>query len=368
MFFGMFMMELKRTLKNPYSLALILAVPLIITVTAVVLFSSLGFLHTKIGIFNLDTDPLSRFTVGIVMSMFKGGNISYVGEDYDQKLLNGELQAVVVIPKDFSKKLYAAEQTELIFIPSPVDLQLSTIIYRTFRSMFEDLNGSPFFDPKVIRYLFTSPGYPAPKLSAFEKESVLSFSSMLVPIVVFLSTACVLFSIAASSFQQDEQSRLTELFISMGVGKLSYALSKMAAYTTVGLLVSFSSLLILSLFGAISVTPMILVLLFLNALFHACVGLIVSSLSPNVQVSSMLSVGLTLVSFYFSGTVVPLSAMPSKLQAIAWNYPLFLMSYVLRKQQLFLFNSADDMKKILLYVFITFSTCLVLGSMELRRR
>lgn len=368
MFLTMFSAELKRTLKNPYSLVLILIVPLVVTTIAIVLFSSFGFLQTKIGILNLDTDPLSRLTVGIVMSLFRGGNISYVSEDYRQKLLNGDLQAVVVIPKDFSRKLYAAQQTELIFIPSPVDLQVSTVMYRTFQSMFEDLNGSPFFDPQVIRYLFSSPGYPAPKLSALEREKVLNLTSLLIPVTVFLSSACVLLAIASGSFQLDEQSKLTELFLSMNVGKFTYVVSKILAYTSVGLTLSMVALLILLRFRVFLITPAMIELIVLNSLFHASVGLIISAVSPNTQVSSMLSVVLTVVSFYFSGSVVPLSSMPTHLQSFARNYPLFLAIYTLRKQQLFEFDVTSDIKKMTLLVVVFVVLSVVAGSSKLRRR
>lgn len=368
MLLSLFFAELKRTLKNPYSLVLILTVPLIITIIAVVMFSSFSFLNTKIGILNLDTDPLSRLTVGIVMSLFKGGNISYVSEDYQPKLLKGDLQAVVVIPKDFSRKLYAAQETELIFIPSPVDLQVSTVMYRTFRSLFEDLNGSPFFDPQVIRYLFTSPGYPAPNLTVLEKERALSLASLLVPITVFLSSACVLLAIASNSFQLDEQSKLTELFVSMNVKGITYVGAKILAYMSIGSLVSITALLILLSFETSFVTPTLMVLVVLNALFHACLGLVLSAISPNSQVSSMLSVGITAASFYLSGTIVPLSSMPVQLQMIARNYPLFLMSYSLRKQQLFSLSVRSEFKEILLFVLLALIVCVVLGSLKLRRR
>jgi len=364
----MFSAELKRTLKNPYSFVLILIVPVAITLIAIVLFSSFGFLQTKIGILNLDTDPLSRLTVGIVMSLFKGSNISYVSEDYQQKLLNGDLQAVVVIPKDFSRKLYAAQQTELIFIPSPVDLQVSTVMYRTFRSMFEDLNGSPFFDPQVIRYLFASPGYPAPRLSALEREAVLNLTSLLIPITVFLSTACVLLAIASVSLQLDEQSKLTELFVSMNVGRFTYTVSKILAYTSIGLTVSVVALLILLRFRVFLITPAMIELIVLNSLFHASLGLILSAISPNMQVSSMLGVALTALSFYFSGGVVPLSSMPAHLQSLARNYPLFLVIYSMRKQQLFALDITSDIKRITLLVVVFLALSSTLGSLKLRRR
>jgi len=367
-FLSMLSAELKRNLKNPYSLMLILIVPVIITIIAIVLFSSLGFLQTRIGILNLDTDPLSRLTVGVVMSMFRGGNIIYVSEDYQQKLLSGDLQAVVVIPKDFSRRLYAAQQTELIFIPSPVDLQVSTVMYRAFRSLFEDLNGSPFFDPQVIRFLFTSPGYPAPKLSALEREKVLNLTSLLIPITVFLSSACVLLAIVSSSFQMDEQSKLTELFVSMDVRGFTYVASKILAYTSIGLIVSVAALLILLRFKVQLITPTTLTLIALNSLFHASVGLILSAISPNMQVSSMFSVALTAVSFYFSGSVVPLSSMPARLQVFARNYPLFLTIYSLRKQQLFALDILNDIKKIALLTVVSVALCVVLGSLKLRRR
>lgn len=368
MLFNLFLVEMKRTLKNPYMLTLILSIPLAVVAVAVILFSSFSFLQARIGILNLDTDPLSRLTVGVVMSMFKGGNVSYVSTNYEQKLLNGELQAIIVIPKEFSKKLYAGQQTELIFIPSPVDLQVSTIMYRTFRSLLEDLNGSPFFDPQVIRFLFTSPGYPSPKLSVLDKEEALSFLSILVPIGVFLSTACVLLAIVSNTFQLDEQSRLTEIYITMNVNSFTYTVSKILTYTTIGSIISLLAFLAFVFLNIPFDLTTTLNLIVLNALFHACLGIILSAVSPNTQISALLSVAVAATSFYFSGSVVPVSSMPLLLQGIARNYPLFLINYALRKKQLFSMNPSSDVKLVLSYILISFVVCIVLGSMRLRRK
>lgn len=367
MLFSLSLTEMKRMLKNPYILTLVFSIPFAVMILAVILFSSFGFLQTRIGIFNLDTDPLSRLTIGIVMSMFKGGNLSYVSADYQQKLLSGELQAVIIVPKEFSKKLYAGQQTELIFVPSPIDLQVSAVVYRTFRSLLEDLNGSPFFDPQVIRFLFTSPGYPSPKLYVPDKEETLSLLSILVPIGVFLSTACVLLAIASNTFQLDEQARLTELYITMNVNGFTYAVSKILAYTVIGFIISLLSFLVFLFLKIPSDWTTMVSLMVLNALFHACLGIILSGISPNTQFSALLSVVVAAISFYFSGGVVPVSSMPNFLRDFARGYPLFLMNYILRKEQLFSIAPTRDIKLILLYVLVSFTVCVVLGWMKLRR-
>lgn len=82
--------EVNRVFKNKLSFLIMFLVPIVVVFLTLIMFNSFSVLNTKIGILNLDDDPLSRFTVGTVMSLFRGGTISYVGPNYQSKLLSGE--------------------------------------------------------------------------------------------------------------------------------------------------------------------------------------------------------------------------------------------------------------------------------------
>ncbi|AEH50931.1 ABC transporter permease [Pseudothermotoga thermarum] len=334
-FFHLIIVELKRVFRSRFSLFVTFLIPIALMIISIFLFNSFTEINMKIGVLNLDKDPLSRLTVGIVMSMFRGGTLSYVDQNYLQKLLSGELNAVVVIPEDFTKNLYSGKPTVIKFIPSPIDFQLSTVTYHVFNSMFKDLNGSPFFDPQVIRYLFTSPGYPAPQLDIAAKENLFSIPSVLAPVALFLTSALIVFVLSIQTVVRDKNFGLIEYYVSANFGSLKYSLAKVLAISMVGILVSCVALifeLILKVDVPLNLT---LNLLLINSLVHASLGIMISALSNNENFASLIGICFVILIFLFSGIAVPVTSIPKALRIFALYNPLFLETGILRKAQMY---------------------------------
>ncbi len=367
-FLRMVLTDLKRIFKSRISVLIIVLVPLLVVLLTTVLFSSYSLFNARIGVVNQDTDPLSRFTVGIIMSLFRGGTISYAGPDYQERLLQGEYSAIVVIPKDFTKDLYAAKQTSIRFIPSPVDLQISSAMYQLFKSMFEDLQGSPFFDPQVIRYLFASPGYPAPKLIMSEREELLSFKSLLTPIAVFLCAAFVILALSCTSIVMDRESGLTDLYLSMKINRVSYTVSKIAAFTTVGIVESLIASLLFLLLKVELPIGLLLVLILLNSFFHAALGVFLSYMAVNTHVANLFSLSLVVISFFLSGMIVPIASMPRVIQLFSRLSPLFVMNYALRKAQLYSTVKIGELSIVIIMSVLTFTMTIASTMLCFRRR
>lgn len=360
--------DLKRIFKNRISVFIIVLVPLLVVLLTTVLFNSYSLFNARIGVINQDTDPLSRFTVGIIMSLFRGGTISYVTSDYQERLLRGEYNAIVVIPKDFSKDLYAAKQTSLRFIPSPVDLQVSSVMYQLFKSMFEDLQGSPFFDPQVLRYLFASPGYPAPKLVMNEREELLSFTSLLTPIAIFLSAAFVILALSCTSVVTDRESGLIDLYLSMKINRVSYTVSKVIAFTTVGILESLIASLLFLLLKVHLPVELLLVLILLNSFFHATLGVFLSYVAVNTHVANLFSLSVVVISFFLSGMIVPVTSMPRVIQVFSRFSPLFVMNYTLRKAQIYNTVGIRELTIVIIMSILIFIVTIASAMLCLKRR
>lgn len=360
--------DLKRIFKNRLSILTIIMVPVLVILLTTILFNSYSLFRARIGIVNQDSDPLSRFTVGIVMSLFKGSTISYAGSDYENRLMNGEYNAIVIIPKDFSKDLYAAKQTTISFIPSPVDLQVSSIMYQLFKSMFEDLQGSPFFDPQVIRYLFASSGYPAPKLVMSEKEELLSFKSLLTPIAIFLSAAFVVIALSSGSTVSEKESGLIDIYLSTNLSHISYTVSKIFSYTILGIIESLIACILFILLKVHLPVGLLTILIILNSFFHACVGIILSYLATNTQTANLFGLSVVVISFFLSGMIVPISSMPNIVQTVSKYFPLFLTNYILRKTQIYGLFSMNEIKVMLICSMIVFFLALISGISYFKRR
>jgi len=302
------------------------------------------------------------------MSLFRGGTISYADPDYEKGLMKGEYNAIVVIPKDFSKDLYAARQTVLSFIPSPVDLQISSVMYQLFRSMFEDLQGSPFFDPQVLRYLFASAGYPAPKLVMSQKEEVLGFKSLLAPIAIFLSAAFVVLALSCNSVVSEKENGLIDIYLSSNLNRVSYTVSKVLSYTILGI---FESMIACALFILLRVqlpVKLLILLILLNSFFHACIGILLSYLAGTTQTANLFSLSVVVISFFLSGMIVPISSMPRAVQILTKYFPLFLANYTLRKAQIYNLFGTNELVIIAGVSVIVFCLTIVAGTLYFKRR
>ncbi len=344
--------ELKKLTRSRFAVLVFLLLPALVIFASVLLFSGFAGTNIKIGVLNLDKDTMSQLTVGVVMSMFKGGTVLYVDQDYVHKLLRGEVNAVVIIPENFSKNLYSAKQTTMHFVPSPVDFQLSVVTYQVFSSMLRDLNGSPFFAPQVIRYLFTSPGYPSPQLVVGTSERLFTLPSVLAPIALFLTSAFVVMILSVQTVVQDERRNLIEYYISLNVSSWKYTTAKILSYSFLGTVESIIALMILVLIKVYIPIHLALILLVLNSILHAGLGVLFSAMCKAENLANLAGVSIIIVTFFLSGTVVPVSSMSKSLKAIATHSPIFLENYILRKSQMHGFIDRKDFLVIVLEVLL----------------
>ncbi len=365
---GLVFAELKRILRNRFAIFVILLLPTLVILSSIMLFNSFAKMNLRIGVLNLDKDPLSRLTVGVIMSMFKGGTLSYVDQDYVERLMDGEMNAVVIIPENFTKNLYATKQTNINFVPSPVDFHLSVIAYQVFNSMFEDLNGSPFFDPQVIRFLFTSPGYPSPKLTVGTEERLFTLPSVLAPLAIFLTTAFVVLILSVQSVVRDEKQSLIEYYTSIGAKPRNYVAAKTISYTILGIAESMVALFILVILHVELPLLLVLVLVVLNSLFHAAFGVLLSSLSKTESVANLVGASAMIVTFFLSGMIVPIASIPRFVRFVAVYNPLFMSNYALRKAQMYGVVDLRDFLLMLIEIVIVCLSAFVAIEFNFKRR
>jgi len=359
--------EIKRMVKRPSSAILMFLIPLAVVVISLLFFNSFNLSNIKLGILNLDKDPLSRFTVGIVMSLFKGQTLFDVGSNYKDELLEGRYHAVIIIPKNFSSDLYDAKRTEIGFVPSPVDIQLSATIYQVFNSMFEDLEGSPFFNPKVLGYLFAGQGYPAPRLVMKENEEILSVSSLIAPVTLFLSAAVIVLAIGVNNTVEDREIGLLEQYTHMNLSAVEYISGKVIALSLIGVIESLGAYVLLLLFGVKVPLLTLLILSSASAVFHSSLGLFVSSCAPSIKVGSIAGTGLVVLSFFLSGVIVPISVLPNFLKKLSNISPLFLANLAVRKQEIYGISPTHEFTFVILAALVMFAIALFSSSIILRR-
>lgn len=332
-------LEFKRIFSRPMTYVMLLALPVLFVLLGSVFFNSFGANNLKIGVYSEDKSPLSKFTVGVVMSLFHGQTIQYVGADYVEKLKSGELHAVVIIPRDFTTSLFSARQTQIKYVPSPVDTQLSAAAYLVFKKLFEDLSGGPFFNPKVLQQMYTSSNVPAPSLVT---DREVNFSQVFAPSLMLLITMFAGMLIGAGSVVNDKERGLL-LYCSLGkVKPLGYYFAKFTTTFVISFVAGLISYAIFFVNGFSVDWTMVLIIILINALFHTSLGITISVLSESSMTSNLISTIFSILLLFSSGSLTSVSSLPEFGKRILNVIPIYKSVYLLRMAQLFSRDSDFD--------------------------
>ncbi|HIP92550.1 MAG TPA: ABC transporter permease [Thermotoga sp.] len=362
--------ELKRIFKRLGSIMVVFIAPVLVAILASAFFSGYEFQTMKLGVYLEDKSLPAQLTVKLLTSFFKGKSVIEVSSNFDDLLIEGKLNAVIIIPEGFTQSLYKKKRTYLPFIPSPVDLQVASAIYRVVNSLFTDLEGSAFFDPQILKYLFVDKGYPSPRLVMKNSKESIDFESLISPSVIFFSSVLIIISLLSLSVVSDNEKGILDLYISMNLKWWEYSLGKILSYAALGFIISMLACIMIIFTTNINIpVKWILILSMLNALFHSSIGFVVSSLSPTRNVASLVAVSLIGLFFFMSGTIVPVSSLPEILKALSIKTFPFKIVYILRRIQIY---GSLGISKEILYLIIWCSISLVLavflGKIPLKRR
>ncbi|AAD36176.1 ABC transporter permease [Thermotoga maritima MSB8] len=364
--FRIAIVELKRILKKRSSLMMIIAAPVLVVLISLLFMQGYNLQTMKLGIYNEDNSIWSSLVMRFIGTILRQENIVKVDQNYEKLLKEGKLNAVIVIPKGFAAKLYSKQPTQMIFIPSPIDLHLAAAIYNVLDSVLADFQGSAFFDPKVLRYIFTESDYPVPRLKL--KDSELRFSDLISPFVVFFTAILITVSLASVSTFLDREKNLHEMFLVYNLPAWKYACGKILAYTIIGASVSFIAYSLTVILTGDSLDFFITsVLILLNALLHTSVGFLVSSISPDKSLANILGVSVIGISLFSSGFAIPISNLPDIFRRIAMSTPVFRTMYALRVYQLEHTVDNRSIFVVLLWTVVLFSISILSGKFVIRR-
>ena len=364
--FRITVVELKRILKKRSSLMMIIASPVLVVLISLLFMQGYNLQTMKLGIYNEDNSIWSSLVMRFIGTILRQENIVKVDQNYEKLLKKGKLNAVIVIPKGFAAKLYSKQPTQMIFIPSPIDLHLAAAIYNVLDSVLADFQGSAFFDPQVLRYIFTESDYPVPRLTL--KDSELRFSDLISPFIVFFTAILITVSLASVSTFLDREKNLHEMFLVYNLPARKYACGKILAYTVIGASVSFIAYALTVILTGDNLGFFVTsVLILLNALLHTSVGFLVSSISPDKSLANILGVSVIGISLFSSGFAIPISNLPDILRRIAMSTPVFRTMYALRVYQLEHTIDNRSIFVVSLWTVVLFSISVLSGKFVIRR-
>ncbi|MCX7654346.1 MAG: ABC transporter permease [Fervidobacterium sp.] len=341
--------EYKKLFSKPSTYVVLILVPFIFVFINLVFFSSVSTTKLSIGVYSKDRSPLSKFTVGVVVSLFRGGTIKYVDENYQEKLRSGELNAVVVIPEDFTSSLFSGKKTKLKYIPSPINTELSVAAYIVFRQMFEDLGGGPFFNPKVLREMYTASNVPAPELTT---DKTLDFSHAFAPSMIFIVTMFVGLVIGSGLISREKEAGIFRLLALSKIKISSYFFLKFLVLFSLSTTSGLISYLIFYFLGLKINFIYFLILVPINAIFYTLFGLLISVLAPNSLSSNLIGSTLAVVFLLSSGTLVSVNQIPESFKHFVTYSIIYKSTYIVRNIQFF--GRSNDVIK-LIFELLSFS-------------
>lgn len=324
--------EYRKLFSKPSTYIVLLFVPITFVLISSIFFNSVNTTELSIGVYSKDKSPLSKFTVGVVVSLFRGGTIKYVDENYEDALKNGELNAVVVIPENFTTSLFAGKKTILKYIPSPVNTELAAAAYIVFKQMFEDLGGGPFFNPKVLREMYTASSVPAPELVT---DKSLDFSQAFAPSIIFIVTMFVGIVIGSGLISYEKELGIfTQLALSK-VNLMIYFLVKFIVLFSISSASGLIAYFIFYIFGLKIPFVYFLILVCVNALFYSSFGLLVSTFLPNSISSNVLGSTFAILFLLSSGTLISINQVSKSLRGLITSSIIYKSTYIIRNIQFF---------------------------------
>ncbi len=309
--------EFRQILRDRRTLGLVIFLPLFL----LIMFGyavSLDVRNASLGIVDLDKTPASRR----VISAFTHNPRYFIVKEYPDseaqlhdRILRGELQGGVVIPRGFYRNLLTARQpTVQILVDGThgtIASALQGYMVSVIRSVYvpDDDSGEGGIDLR-LRVWFNP-----------ELES----SKYLIPgLVAFILVITAVISTALSIVREKELGTMEQLKASP-IRPVELILGKTIPYTVISVLISAAIFVAGYLLFGMGVAGSLVALAAATLLFLVAslgMGIFISSIADTQQVAFLISILVTfLPAFILSGFIFPIDNMPLPIQVVTFLIP-----------------------------------------------
>lgn len=283
------------------------------------------------------------------------------------KMTEGKLKGVLVIPRGFSEALSSNRQATLILIADDTNPQLASSIIGQVSSLIRIISEgvaasrisdiAAGADPEALLEPISLEREP------FVKGSATTFQFLAPGFMALTVTMGTLSGLAASISREREQGTLDGI-MSSPVPRYAVIASKLLAQTARGMLQSFIILAISMLFFGVRVygNPLLMVLtMFLAVLSFSGIGIIITSIAGEQETAMTSLMLINMPMTFLSNVVFPIEQLPWFLQAIGKSLPLYYSADALRK--IIVLNAqmhhiAPDLIVLVLYSLATLSAAI----------
>ncbi len=290
--------------------------------------------HIKMVVYDLDK---SEYTRDFIDRLTSSNYFELIGHiDSESKIREvldqGEAQAVLVFPHDFSRNIYSGRQAKIQILVAGIDANTASVISNYMNA------ATSTFSFKIMEKAFAVRGREAYQPINLEPRfwfnPDLNSTLYLIPgliSMILIMTAVI--SIAMSIVREKERGTIEQINVSP-LSSLELLVGKTIPYSIIALLIA--SIILFAgyvLFGVTIKGSVFLLFISTFIFLFACLnlGILISSISDSQQVAFQLSALVSLLpSFLLSGFVFPIESMPPVIQVITNITPVKFFIIILR--------------------------------------
>ena len=359
--------DLLEFFRNRMELVAFIIMPIFMMVMTGYIFPSENSLkNISLGVIENDKGNISQSIITVLEKMKLGDKNNNVFLLYDfgnlenakEELKKGNLDAILIIPEDFSSAMEKGQQGVLTLIIDQSNPQISSMLTGIIERIIDGLASKVAIE-KLVGMVATGPATDklappsstiAPSLqSKFNPQALVKpfiikteglvpgkqnyFQFMAPGIIAMVVVMAVMIGLAASISREKELGTLDGILVAP-IPRLCIILGKALSQTTRGLLQG-SIVLLLSIFlfgvkiyGSI---PLVVLLLFLGVFSFIGLGILISALAAEQETAMTIMMTLTFPMIFLSGVFFPIEQMPGFMQVIARILPLTYAIEALRK-------------------------------------
>ncbi len=359
--------DLLEFFRNRMELVAFIIMPIFMMVMTGYIFPSENSLkNISLGMIENDKGNISQSIITVLEKMKLGDKNNNVFLLYDfgnlenakEELKKGNLDAILIIPEDFSSAMEKGQQGVLTLIIDQSNPQISSMLTGIIERIIDGLASKVAIE-KLVGMMATRPAtdklappsstivpsvQSQPNSQALIKPFIIKteglvpgkqnyFQFMAPGIIAMVVVMAVMIGLAASISREKELGTLDGILVAP-IPRLCIILGKALSQTTRGLLQG-SIVLLLSIFlfgvkiyGSI---PLVVLLLFLGVFSFIGLGILISAIAAEQETAMMIMMTLTFPMIFLSGVFFPIEQMPGFMQVISRILPLTYAVEALRK-------------------------------------
>jgi len=361
--------ELKYIFRNPVFFGILIITPiLLLTVSLMFIPTERVMDSVRIGVLGEDKTFIGNYLANFILGFLKQENVYKINnyEEAQESLDKGKMDGLIIIPFGFTAKMLQQEQTYISYVPSSASLLESVTIYKLLKMGLGEIKYGAMIEMNLDEKITPGADVPIPQLVIEGIEhNTLDYPDVMAPgILAFVILSTMLIGITGS-VSREKDLGIMDGFRITNASRTAYVMGKFVSYSILGIIQT-----IVLLWGSVYIMNIhfegslltVGIFLGMGMLIYLSLGLLISVLSPNREISMGISVGIVFLMFLGGGVFFPLSQMPSLMQSISGFLPITPLVDSLRKIVIagkdisFMIN---DMVYLVVYLCVTLIASLV---------